>query len=75
MNKFAQWLKQNSIEGESVGKISTNHQNVAKGYNVYEINRSVRVPYDQVMPYFTTKYKNLDKILKNMEYLGLNIVV
>lgn len=75
MNKFSQWLKQNSIEGESVGKVSTNHQNVAKGYNVYEINRSVRVPYDQIMPYFVTKYKSMDAILKNMEYLGLNIVV
>lgn len=75
MNKFSQWLKQNSIEGESVGKVSTNHQNVAKGYNVYEINRSVRVPYDQIMPYFVTKYKSMNAILKNMEYLGLNIVV
>lgn len=75
MNKFSQWLKQNGIEGESVGKVSTNHQNIAKGYNVYEINRSVRVPYDQIMPYFVTKYKSMDAILKNMEYLGLNIVV
>lgn len=75
MNKFSQWLKQNAIEGESVGKVSTNHQNVASGYNIYEINRSVRVPFDQIAPYFATKYKSTDKILKNMEYLGLTVVL
>lgn len=75
MKKFSDWLQENHIEGESVGKVSVNHQNVGKYMNVYEINRSVRVPFNQIAPYFVTRYKNMDYILKNMKYLGLTVVV